>query len=267
MNMIDLGRRAQELWRTWQRRMIKRPPAALRDFESDARQQRELFGALNRRSVGMRTVDVNRIVGSVGRVAEFDANFQPLGHNPVLHDRFRRVLRMMRAGESLPPIELYKLRRWYYVLDGHHRVGAARRLGTETLEAEVTLFVPSGDPEAVRLFSERLAFERATGLRSIGGRLPATYRRLLNEVHDYRRHLADERGEAIDLHMAALLWYARVFLPAFAALRGNGIQQYFPTLRHADMLALLWAEQRGARDRMRALVLQEEPNERENVET
>jgi uncharacterized ParB-like nuclease family protein len=263
--MIELGEQVQDLWRAWQRRARKHKALPLRDFESDARQQRELFGPLNRRAIGIRMVDVSRIVGSVGRSAEFDANFEPTGLNPALDSRFRRVLRAMRAGDALPPIELYKLRRWYYVLDGHHRVGAARRLGVETLEAEVTLFVPSGDPEAVRLFGERLAFERATNLRSIGGVRPATYRRLLTEVHAYRRQLEDERGEAVELQTAALLWYARVFLPAFAALRGSGIQQYFPTLRHADMLALLWAEQRDVRDRMRALVMEED--EGENVGT
>lgn len=255
---IDLVGWTRDMWRdVWPR--WRRNQQRLRDFEADARQQSELFGALNRRAVGLRQVEVSRIVGSVGRSAEFNAEFQPIhSSDGLISSRFRRILTAMRRGEALPPVELYKLRRWYYVLDGHHRVGAARQLGIESLEAEVTVFVPSSDTDAMQVFHERLAFERATGLRNIGGALPRTYRRLLTEVHAYRRELADTQNKDVDLQTAALQWYARVFLPAFAALRASGIQQHVPNLRHADMLACLWEEQRIARRRLQAVVLGEE---------
>ena len=194
-------------------------------------------------------VEVRRVVGSVGRSLEFDDTFQPFQRDTTSHTRFRRVLAALRAGEALPPIELYKLRRAYYVLDGHHRLAAARVLGIAELEAEVTLFIPSGDPEALRLFHERRAFEQATGLQTIGAVMPATYRRLLTEVHAFRRKLADERQTAVDLTEAARIWYARVFLPAFGALRAADLQAWYPSLRHADMLAGLWEEEREVRQR------------------
>lgn len=234
--------------REWLDRVAQRyAPGRLRDFESEARRITERSGPLNRRNLGVREVEVSRIIGSVGRSREFDDRFQPLHHELASRERFRRVLKAMKAGELLPPIELYKLGRDYYVLDGHHRVGAARALGIEMLEADVTLFIPSGDPEAVRLYHERLAFERATGLHAVGAALPGTYRRLLTEVHDYRRKLADAQGQPVDLQLAALQWYARVFLPAFASLRSSGARDMFPPLRHADMLACLFEEARIAR--------------------
>lgn len=234
----------------WPFHRKKQTRERLRDFESDARGQAERFGPLNRRSIGIRTVEISRITGSVGRTSDFDADFHPVFQTTATKDRFQRVLRAMRNGESLPPIELYKLRKRYYVLDGHHRVGAARELGVESLEAEVTLFIPSGDPVAVRTYHERIAFEQATGLRSIGGSRPRTYRRLLVEIHDYRRKLADERGAPVDLPTAALQWYARIFLPAFAIVRNSKLQTYFPALRHADILASLWDEERIAQSRL-----------------
>ncbi len=222
-------------------------PDRLRDFEADAQRQTERYGLLNRRVLGVRMVDVNLIVGSVGRAAEFNANFQLIINDGVERARLERVLKAMQAGEGLPPVELYRLRRDYYVLDGHHQVGAACLQGIEALEANVTLFIPSGDPEAVQLFHERRAFEHATGLQNIGGAHPVTYRRFLTEVHAYRRQLAEQEGQAIDLVYAARLWYARVFVPAFGALRGANLQSFYPMLRHADMLALLFAQERAVR--------------------
>lgn len=243
----------QRLRQTWGRirRRFGRATARgrLRDFESDAAQQNKLYGAPNRRSLGVRTVDVRRILGSVGRSLEFDETFHARRWSNANTQRSTRVKAALDGGAPLPPLELYKLGRNYYVLDGHHRVGAARDLGIEALEAEVTLFIPSGDPEALRLFQERRAFEQATGLQSIGGERPATYRRLLTEIHAFRRELADERGAAVDLVEAARVWYARVFLPVFAAIRGADLQSWYPALRHADMVAALFEEQREMRQR------------------
>lgn len=235
-----------------------RTRAKPRDFETDAHQQAAHYGPLNRRALGLRIVDVDQIVGSVGRSAEFDAQFHPLRTESAAQERFQRVLKAMKADEQLPPIELYKLRRFYYVLDGHHRVGAARSLGIESLEADVTLFIPSRDSEAVRVFHERRAFELATGLQSIGAARVISYRRLLTEIHDYRRQLADEEGSAVDLQDAARLWYARLFVPAFSRLRGSHLQELYPSLRHADMLASLFEEERHARQHL-AQVAAESP--------
>ena len=60
----------------------------------------------------------------------------------------------LENGDRLPPLELYKLGFGYYVLDGHHRVAAARLLDMIEIEAEVVEFVPIADPEAARTFAE-----------------------------------------------------------------------------------------------------------------
>lgn len=233
-------RRWEQIWR----RVNYRTERRLREFEVEARHQADLYGPLNRHSLGIRTIEIHRIVGTVGRALEFDAEFQPCRDDAYARNRFHHVLKAMRRGAAVPPIEVYKLRRDYYVLDGHHRVGAARKLGMREIEAEVTVFIPSGDPDEVRLYRERQAFERATGLMVIGAARPGTYRRLLTEVHAYRRRLAEEANAAVDLPLAANKWYAREFLPAFAAIRSGDLRRWFPDLRSADMLACLWEEQR-----------------------
>jgi hypothetical protein len=44
----------------------------------------------------------------------------------------------------LPAIEVYQLGNEYYVLDGNHRVAAARSVGQLEIDAVVTAFQPLG---------------------------------------------------------------------------------------------------------------------------
>jgi ParB-like chromosome segregation protein Spo0J len=70
--------------------------------------------------------------------------------------RYHRIGEAMRAGKTLPPLELYELRERrsgepraddgeYYVVDGHHRVAMARRLGQDFLDAHVVVYQINGD--------------------------------------------------------------------------------------------------------------------------
>ena len=98
------------------------------------------LGAKNRRYVGARTVEVSRVVGSVGRWKEFDSGFMP---RRASEQRWKRVDRAFREGLDLPPVVLYKIGDEYYVNDGNHRVSVARFEGVEMIDAEVTEFFPA----------------------------------------------------------------------------------------------------------------------------
>ena len=55
-------------------------------------------------------------------------------------DRWKRIDRAFHRGEVLPPVSLYKVGGFYFVLDGHHRVSVASYHGVEWIDAEVTEF-------------------------------------------------------------------------------------------------------------------------------
>ena len=114
---------------------VRRRCAALRAFEEARRE----VGAENRRRLGRRTVEVNRVVGSVGRWRDFDGGFMPTRASA---GRWKRVDLAFRTGRDLPPVVLYKLGDNYYVVDGNHRVSVARFEGVEMIDAEVTEFFP-----------------------------------------------------------------------------------------------------------------------------
>src|SRR5215218_9237367 len=101
--------------------------------------RREL-AAKNRLHRGTRVVEVEEIVGSVGRWDECDRAFLP-ARASVRH-RWKRIDRAFHRTEDLPPVKLYKLEEAYFVVDGHHRVSVARYHDVPTLEAAVAEFHP-----------------------------------------------------------------------------------------------------------------------------
>jgi hypothetical protein len=96
--------------------------------------------ALNRRRLGLRDIEVSKIVGSVGRHDAFDRGFMPM--KASVAERWKRVDRAFHSGLDLPAVRLYKIGDSYFVEDGNHRVSVARYQGVETIEAEVTEFFP-----------------------------------------------------------------------------------------------------------------------------
>ena len=96
--------------------------------------------AHNRRRLGLREVEVSKIVGSVGRHDAFDRGFMPT--KASLAERWKRVDRAFHCGLDLPAVRLYKIGESYFVEDGNHRVSVARYQRVETIEADVTEFYP-----------------------------------------------------------------------------------------------------------------------------
>jgi len=99
---------------------------------------RKVPGASARVYRGMRTVRVWQIGGSVGRCSEFDGDFMPA--RASVKERWKRIDRAFHRGEELPPVSLYKVGGFYFVLDGHHRVSVAYYHDVEWIDAYVTEF-------------------------------------------------------------------------------------------------------------------------------
>jgi ParB-like nuclease domain len=84
-----------------------------------------------------REIPLRDIVGAVADAdGKFDRDFLPTDERS--RSRFQAIVIALRRGETLPPIEVYRLHGRYYVADGHHRVAAARALGEDSIPAYVT---------------------------------------------------------------------------------------------------------------------------------
>jgi hypothetical protein len=96
--------------------------------------------ANNRLYRGTKVVEVDRIVGSVGRWRDFDRSFLPA--RASVGERWKRIDRAFHRGEDLPPVELCEVGEAYFVVDGHHRVSVSRYHDVPTVEAAVAGFHP-----------------------------------------------------------------------------------------------------------------------------
>jgi hypothetical protein len=125
--------------------LLRRPKEALKCFDHEVQAG---GGVVSRCDAGLRTVSTARIVGSVGRAQSLRADFF-YRCGPAMGPRHHRIGAAMRDGVTLPPLELYKVIRQYgdpragpsaseyFVVDGHHRVAMARKLGQDFLDAHV----------------------------------------------------------------------------------------------------------------------------------
>lgn len=87
-------------------------------------------------SLGLVTVAVEKIIGTVSRNQDFDRNFMPLRTSTM--ERWMRIVKARIQDEYLPPVELRKVGGAYFVVDGHHRISVAREQGQAYIDAYVT---------------------------------------------------------------------------------------------------------------------------------
>jgi|SRR5829696_5464076 len=135
--MFEAERRYTRLARQRQRddllhRIRHQPPQRLEYLDEDAGG----VVAMQRRTLGLQTIPVASIAGSVDRqkAADFDAHWRPPSWS---RQRWTQMAYAVQQGARLAPVAAYRLGDVHYVRDGHHRVSVARALGAESVEAQV----------------------------------------------------------------------------------------------------------------------------------
>src|SRR3954466_14078386 len=100
---------------------------------------REVVASLGRtgeRDLGMHAIPLDSIVGPVDRRSGFAREFRPTTSRG--RTRWERIAAVMRRGDPLPPISVYRIGEGHFVQDRHHRVSVARSLGLRDIDAFVT---------------------------------------------------------------------------------------------------------------------------------
>jgi ParB-like nuclease domain len=191
----------------------------------------EVIGALGRRSerrIGLRTIPLDSIVGTVDRTREFDRSFRPTSRR--VKRRWQRIAEAIRRGESMPPIDVYKIGDMYFVRDGHHRVSVARQLGLDVIEANVTeIETQVGADAGVRIRDlamkshQRLFFERVPLAPERRDRimLPhgSWYAGMAEGVEAWGFRLMQACGEFMTREEIARIWWDEEYEPVVEMLR------------------------------------------------
>ena len=99
-----------------------------------------------RRRLGLRSVPIDRVVGTMRHPSQNTADFLPLpklrGQNWLA--RWQRINRAVNGLTVLPPVDLVQVGDDYWVEDGHNRIAAARVAGTVEVDADVTQLLLPG---------------------------------------------------------------------------------------------------------------------------
>ena len=185
---------------------------------------------------GLLTVSLHEVTGSVGKYTDFDSRFRPKKH--MSGKRFRNIKRAMREGTSLPPVSLYQIRDDYFVLDGNHRVAAAKELGWTEIRAKVVELLSSRNSLENMLYIEKKRFYSTTGLKEkIDLTEVGKYRFLEKQIRKHQRYLTQQSGKEFDLNKAAKDWYCTIFIPMTTLLSSGDLLKYFPERTVSDLYA------------------------------
>ena len=221
--------------RARRRRAMSRLAARLRREPSDVNvilpfdEVVEALGRRGEKSLGLQTIPLDSIVGTVDRSREFDRAFRPTSSR--VRPRWERIAMAQRKGQAMPPIDVYRIGELHFVKDGHHRVSVAQELGYEVIDAYVTdVITELGAERAIRLHDlalkshQRLFFERVP--------LPPAQRAQIKLSDEWRyaalaeaveawgfRAIQGRGGEPMTRAEVASAWFEEEYEPVVEMLR------------------------------------------------
>jgi len=195
-----------------------------------SQEEEEAFDRVNR---GIRSVPLNQIVGSVGRYHDFDNQFRLKRHMP--QDRLQKIKEAMRQGKIIPPVKLYQIKDEYYVLDGNHRISAAKELNHDSINAKIIELLPSKKTFENLLYHEKLQFKDQTGLsQPINLTEIGQYSYLIKQISNHKNFL--KRGtDSILFTEAASDWFKTIYCPLIAIVQKGRLLDLFPERTLADL--------------------------------
>lgn len=209
---------------------------------------KKLIRPKNETYVGMKTIPIDKIVGSEGRYQDFDNRFFP--KNSHLKNRWERVDEAAIQLIDLPAIKVYEIAGLYFVRDGNHRVSVAKSRGIEfidaevvSLQSEIVLHKPDNINDMIkqilnyekRVFYTETAFGDITDYWCLDFSRPGRYDVIYNHILTHKYYLNINKKEEISLEDAILSWFKTVYLPLVNIIQGKHIMHYFPKRTLSDL--------------------------------
>ena len=186
------------------------------------------LGMRGERRLGLQTIRLDTIVGTVDSSRDFDRRFRPT--NGRVRERWERLALAQRRGEPIPPIDVYRIGDMHFVIDGHHRVSIAHATGAKTIEAYVTEVLTQQSPMGIRGRRDLLlkSYERifrarvplpAADLAKITVTDPWSYAELGEAVEAWGFRFMQDKGRFLDRAEVARRWYTQEYVPVVRMMR------------------------------------------------
>jgi hypothetical protein len=209
-------------------------PSGLKSFKD----QQMKDAAFDARDRGIRTIPLHRIVGSVGRYRDFDSRFR--FRHQSSQERSQWIKNAMRQGLPLDPVKLYEIKDEFFVLDGNHRIAAAKELGHDEILAHIVEFIPSKNTLQNILYRERAEFGDRTQLPvEINLTEVSQYAYVLEQISEHRQFLLETGGGEISFQSAAQDWYKTIYRPLCVVIKRSNLIDSFPDRTIADLYAYI----------------------------
>lgn len=197
--------------------------------------------------LGMKTIEIDRIIGSEGRYRDFSAAFLP--KREMLRARWTSVDQARLSDVVLPPISVFELGGYYFVRDGNHRVSVARSMGVEYIDAEVVELdseIPLEPGMTTRQLKQRVVqYERNAFIEQykpsylpmgeISFTTPGSYPEMVNHILVHKYYINQNVKGEISFEDAARSWYANVYEPIVRQIREDNLMFYFPGNAEGDL--------------------------------
>jgi hypothetical protein len=221
----------------------------------------QALGRRGERRLGLQTIELDSIVGTVDRARDFDRRFLPTSGR--VRSRWERIATATRRGEEIPPIDVYRIGELHFVKDGHHRVSVARALGFKVVDAyvtEVQTEVGAGREITMKDLPlkghERLFWERVPLPSEARKRIQLSdewrYAGLAEGVEAWGFRLMQARGELMSREEVARAWFENEYVPVVETLkeadligRGTETEAYMrvTTLRYLLLRTHEWDDE------------------------
>jgi hypothetical protein len=213
----------------------------------------QALGRRGERHLGLQSIELDSIVGTVDRGREFDRSFRPTSGR--VRTRWERIATEQRKGKAMPPIDVYRIGEVHFVKDGHHRVSVARALGNDTIDAYVTEVVTAvGAGRDITMADlplkshERLFRERVPLPPEAREKIELSdewrYAALAEAVEAWGFRVMQETGEFMDRAAVADAWFHDEYEPVTkmlseaGLLRKGSVTEAYMRLAHLRYLVL-----------------------------
>ncbi|HEX2323086.1 MAG TPA: chromosome partitioning protein ParB [Streptosporangiaceae bacterium] len=185
------------------------------------------LGQRGERELGLQTIKLDTIVGTVDSRRDFDRHFRPTSGR--VRERWERLALAQRRGEAIPPIDVYRIDGMHFVKDGHHRVSiamAARQTVIEAYVTEVLTAIPASGIRGrrdlpmknyERLFRSRVPLPPQAYAKIVFAD-PWCYAVLGEGVEAWGYRCMQAERQFLDREQVARRWWSEEFLPVVRML-------------------------------------------------
>ncbi|MBN1315928.1 MAG: hypothetical protein JXA42_10685 [Anaerolineales bacterium] len=206
---------------------------------------RQRLGLGEKKYLGIQSIPLDQIVGSVGRYNDFTRTFLP--RTEVIRDRWKK-LDQGKTIRGMAPIQVYQVGLVYFVIDGNKRVSVARQAGVDAIQGHVWEFEtrvplePDDSIQDVLIRKEYLEFLERTQLDQhrpdiyIILTMPGRYRDLEEHIAIHRHYLELEQDRDISFQQAAVHWYDHVYRPIIDLIHQEDMLRRFPGRTEGDLV-------------------------------